>query len=347
MSPTNTAAWITAAKASPLEVKEAELWTPGPNDVLIKNHAVAINPVDWKIQTTGMFLQKYPMVLGTDVAGEVVDVGENVKKEGKLQKGDRVLGHAFSLMTNAPKDGGFQHYTTCTSLAVSKIPSSLSYTSAAVLPLSLSTAAAVLFKRETLGLALPTSNTSPKPSGKSVLVWGGSSSVGASAIQLAVGAGHTVFSVSSSRNIAAVKELGASEVFDYNSSGVADDIISAIQSSGTEFVGVADCIGTPDAAAAWTPVYKKLGGRYGSVMPEPKGLPEGIEGAFVFAPSVATQDRYVGEAVWEQYVPKALEEGKLKAKPDPIVIKSGLEKVQEGIDKCKQGVSFAKVVVEL
>jgi NADPH-dependent curcumin reductase CurA len=180
-----------------------------------------------------------------------------------------------------------------------------------------------------------------------VLVWGGSSSVGASAIQLAVGAGHTVVSVAGSKNVKAVKELGAREVFDYNSSSVADDIVSAIQASGTEFVGVCDCIGTPDAAAAWTPVYKKLGGRYGTVMPEPKGLPEGIEGAFVFAPSVALADRYVGEAVWGQYVPKALEEGKLKAKPDPMVIKGGLEKVQEGIDRCKQGVSFAKVVVEL
>ena len=82
-------------------------------------------------------------------------------------------------------------------------------------------------------------------------------------------------------------------------------------------------------------------------MPDAKGIPEGIEGTSVFAPSVALGDRYVGEAVWAQFVPAALENGAMKAKPDPVVIKGGLEKVQEGVDKCKEGVSFAKIVVEL
>lgn len=56
--------------------------------VVIRNKAIAINPVDWKIQDYGLFIQKWPTVLGTDVAGEVVEVGEGVSN---FKKGDRVI----------------------------------------------------------------------------------------------------------------------------------------------------------------------------------------------------------------------------------------------------------------
>ncbi len=55
----------------------------------------------------------------------------------------------------------------------------------------------------------------------------------------------------------------------------------------------------------------------------------------------------VGPAVWRDYVPKALEEGKLQAKPDPMVVGHGLESVQKGLDTNKAGVSAKKVVVTL
>ena len=98
----------------------------------------------------------------------------------------------------------------------------------------------------------------------------------ASAIQLAVAAGIIVVSVASKHNIEKVKALGAKHVFDYNSPSVADDIINSLQD--TDFVGICDCIGLEHAAKAWSPVYKKLGGRYGTVTPSPVGVPEGIEG---------------------------------------------------------------------
>jgi NADPH:quinone reductase-like Zn-dependent oxidoreductase len=228
---------------------------------------------------------------------------------------------------------------------VAKIPSDLDYNAAAVLPLAISTAAACLFKKETLALPMPTSASKPSSSGKSVLVWGGSSSVGAAAIQLAAGAGHKVVSVASKHNLDNLKDLGASAAFDYKSASVVDDIIAALE--GTEFAGVCDAIGSPDATAAWAPVYKKLGGRYGSVLPENDSLPDGIEGTTVLGPSVALDDRYIGETVWAKWVPEALKSGALKALPGPIVIKGGLDSVQKGYDEQKKGVSFGKIVVEL
>jgi hypothetical protein len=58
-------------------------------------------------------------------------------------------------------------------------------------------------------------------------------------------------------------------------------------------------------------------------------------------------DKYVGDVVWAQWVPEALEKGTLKAVPEPLVVGKGLDAVAEGYKKQKEGVSFRKVVIEL
>ena len=71
--PSNVAAWLTVSQATPLEIKPAPYTSPGENEILVKNGAVAINPVDWAIQARGndMFSWvHYPAILGGDVAGE-------------------------------------------------------------------------------------------------------------------------------------------------------------------------------------------------------------------------------------------------------------------------------------
>ena len=87
--PQNQAAWIPAA-GQPLKLDSAEYVSPGSYDIVIKSHAVAINPVDWKMQDHGMFIEEYPSVFGCDVAGVVEEVGNEVKT---FQKGDRVIGY--------------------------------------------------------------------------------------------------------------------------------------------------------------------------------------------------------------------------------------------------------------
>jgi NADPH:quinone reductase-like Zn-dependent oxidoreductase len=61
--------------------------TPGPGELLIKVKASGLNPFDWKIQKYGFFVKDYPIVMGIDTAGDVLDVGEGVKD---FAKGDRV-----------------------------------------------------------------------------------------------------------------------------------------------------------------------------------------------------------------------------------------------------------------
>lgn len=60
---------------------------PGPGELLVKIEAAGLNPVDWKIQKYGIFVEDYPTIIGTDVAGIVEEVGEGV---GTFVKGDRV-----------------------------------------------------------------------------------------------------------------------------------------------------------------------------------------------------------------------------------------------------------------
>jgi NADPH:quinone reductase-like Zn-dependent oxidoreductase len=60
---------------------------PGPGELLIKVKASGLNPFDWKIQKYGIFVEDYPIVMGIDIAGDVLEVGEGVED---LAKGDRV-----------------------------------------------------------------------------------------------------------------------------------------------------------------------------------------------------------------------------------------------------------------
>lgn len=82
----NQAAFIDG-KGKPTQIRDAPYPNPGADEITVKNHTLAINPVDWKIQDTGMYVQKYPVVVGCDVAGEVYEVGSNVNR---FKKGDRV-----------------------------------------------------------------------------------------------------------------------------------------------------------------------------------------------------------------------------------------------------------------
>jgi NADPH:quinone reductase-like Zn-dependent oxidoreductase len=63
-SNSNKAAWLTEAKQNPLKVDDAPMPSPGADEVVIKNKALAVNPVDWKIQDYGLFIQNFPNVLG-------------------------------------------------------------------------------------------------------------------------------------------------------------------------------------------------------------------------------------------------------------------------------------------
>lgn len=123
--------------------------------------------------------------------------------------------------------GSFQNYSIALAQATTPLPDNIAFESAAVIPLALSTAAAGLYQSDGLKLTLPTSN--PKSTGKTLLVWGGSSSVGATVIQLARASGLEIVATASERNFDLVKKLGANEVFDYSTPGIVGDLVTVLK----------------------------------------------------------------------------------------------------------------------
>ncbi|CAJ2500897.1 Uu.00g037500.m01.CDS01 [Anthostomella pinea] len=337
----NQGAWLDG-KDKKLRVDSSEMPKAGADQIVVKNHAVAVNPVDWKIQDSGMYIQKWPMILGCDVAGEVTEVGDNVKR---FKKGDRVAGHAVSLASGASEDGGFQLYSRITAGKAAIIPSKISYAAGSVLPLAIDTATVGLYSSssEGKGLGLPMPSLNPKPAGKTIVVWGGSSSVGALATQLAVASGAKVIATASSHNFDFCMSNGATDVVDYKSSSVVEDVVKAVKSAGGDFVGTYDAISLPEQSLKHTvPITDKLGGGVLSiVLQAPENPPSSVKVAHVFGINEMTHP------IWENYVTQALKDGKLKAVPEPLVIGKGLESVQKGLDKNKEGVSAKKVVIEL
>ncbi|KAL9612464.1 MAG: hypothetical protein Q9167_002936 [Letrouitia subvulpina] len=336
----NSAAWLTTAKSYPFQVSSAPMWTPAENEILVRNRAVAINPVDGTHQALAWFPLNYPTILGQDVAGEVVAVGPNVKD---FKPGTRVLGHAVGMETKRDQDNAFQAYTILQTNMVSKIPDRISFESAAVVPLGFSTAASALFQDTFLNLQFPT-EPRQKTSGKTLLVWGGASSVGSNAIQLAVAAGYQVVTTASPKNFQYVKRLGASEAFDYNTPTVGDDLVKYLQNR--TIAGALDCIGGSASSICMEVVLKSSGAKF--VATTKRGFPDPPEGVVikqVFGSTI--KNNQVGKAVYVDYLPKALDAGTFVPAPEPLIAGSGLDSLQGAVDLYKQGVSATKIVVTL
>ena len=152
-----------------------------------------------------------------------------------------------------------------------------------------------------------------------------------------------MIAVASSHNHDFVKSLGASSAFDYKSSSVIDDVVKAVNDTGANnFYGVYDAISTADSYKITVPILEKLGqGNLATTLPGPENLPKASKTGNVFAISEVTYP------LWSSYITQALEQGKLKAVPEPQVVGKGLEYVQKGLDANKAGVSAKKVVIEL
>lgn len=253
------------------------------------------------------------------------------------------------LLPNIPATpnygGGFQLYAAIDSHYAAQIPSSLSHTNAAVLPLAIDTAGQGLYdSREKGFLGLQYTSLNPTPSGKTLLIWGGSSSVGALAVQLATTSGANVIAVASAHNHAFLESLGAREALDYHRDSVIEDVIAAVRAVGGECAGIYDAISKPDSYRFVLPLIEKLGG--GSVavtLPPPPAeeIPEKVRFGNVLAINPVVQP------LWRDYVAPALEQGKLQVVPEALVVGKGLESVQAGLDRSRAGVSAKKVVVDL
>jgi NADPH:quinone reductase-like Zn-dependent oxidoreductase len=369
----NFAAWLKAPFA-PLQVATAPFPEAREDEIVVRVRAVAVNPLERLIQKMGGFMYswlKYPAVIGADLAGEVVSIGNKVTR---FKLGDRVLALAVGVekSRNRPSEGAFQTYAVVLEHLTSAIPPDMRFEDAAVLPLGLSTAASGMFQTDLLALDPP--HADAVSNGKKVLIWGGSTSVGSNAIQLAVNAGYTVVATASPRNFDYVKALGASHVYDYTSRTVVRDIKRVLR--GTRFAGavavgagsakacidiVATCRGKKFVAIATFPVdFDKVPERtkpFGvalrvmpQMIPAMVGLNVsaalgGVKTKFIWGSSL--MDNEVSKIIFADFLPQALASGAYRPAPPSMVIGEGLDAIQPALDRLRLGVSAQKIVVRI
>lgn len=369
----NEALWL-SAKRAPLTVGPAPTTAPRANEIVVRVRAVAINPMDRLQQTIGDIITpwtNYPFILGSDVAGEVVKIGAEVSR---LRIGDRVLGYAAASdkRRNRAAEGAFQIYAVLLAHMATPIPDAMSFEDAAVLPLGLSTAACGLFQKDFLAISPP--SAAPQRVGKTLLVWGGSTSVGSNAIQLAVAAGYDVVATASPHNFAYVKRLGAREAFDYRSPTVTADIIRALR--GKEIAG-ALAIGRRSAASCVEIVGACTGNRFVALATPPTSFDAvpagrgrlqrlvpaiarmlvgnvaltiqarrlGVRTKFIWGSALIANE--VGPMIFQAFLPPALAESRFLAAPSPTVVGTGLAQIPAALERQRQGVSASKLVVKL
>lgn len=203
-----------------LELREVPDPEPGPEQVLVQIYAAGVNPIDWKLRSWGIWEVRPPTILGYDIAGVVVQVGERVRE---FRVGDEVWGMT-PLRTHG---GGYAEYVAVDANILARKPSTLSFVEAASVPLAAQTAYQCLIEAARLG------------PGESVLIHAGAGGVGVYAIQIAKLAGATVLTTCRATNVDLVTDLGADVAIDYRTT----DFVEAVQEA-TGGRGVEVCFDT-------------------------------------------------------------------------------------------------------
>ena len=180
----------------------AELPVPALRDdeVLVQVHAAGVNLLDAKIRNGEFKLilpYRVPLILGHDVAGEVVAAGRSVRQ---FKVGDEVYARPDDF-----RIGTFAEFVPVREQSLALKPKGLTMEEAASLPLVALTAWQALVEKADLKAE------------QKVFIQAGSGGVGSFAIQLAKHLGATVATTTSAANAALVKRLGADVVIDYKS----------------------------------------------------------------------------------------------------------------------------------
>jgi NADPH:quinone reductase-like Zn-dependent oxidoreductase len=239
---------------------------PGPDEVLVKVGATSVNPIDWKIRRgdlkDAMRLQ-FPVILGRDVAGEVIELGANVSK---WKRGQKVMG----LVNRS-----YAEFLTASGEVLALVPDGLDPAQAGVLPLVTTTGAQLI------------EHVRPKR-GDTVLVTGALGSVGRTAVYLAKQEGARVIAGVRGRQKKQAEDLSADQI-------VAIDNDQEIESL-PQLDAIADTV-NHDVIEKLIPKLKR-GGVLGSVLGKPKAA-EGKEirvAAFMSQPD-PVRLRHLAEAV--------------------------------------------------
>lgn len=205
-----------------LKIREIPEPIPKPNEVIFRVKAAALNYDDiWGMRGKPLAIP-LPHISGTDAAGEVIEIGSDVKN---IKVGDRVVSHGNMScrickactsgreydckkrkiwgFETGPLWGGYCEITHLPEVNVVKIPDNVTYEEAAAASMTLLTSWHMLVGRARI-----------QP-GRLVLIMGGASGVGSFGIQIAKLFGCTVIATASADKLDKLIELGADFAIDH------------------------------------------------------------------------------------------------------------------------------------
>ncbi|KAL4948764.1 putative zinc-binding dehydrogenase family oxidoreductase [Aspergillus filifer] len=300
-----------------LSKEDIPLPKPAENQVLIKLSHVAQNPTDVQSFDSNTFGDG--AVLGCDFVGEVIELGSNVTR---LSKGDVIAGLVWGGEVKGV--GAYSHYCLADERISYKLPGGVSRAEASTIPLAAATAWLALFSKNCLGLERSQASSS------SVLIWGGSTSVGLYGIQLASLCGFDVVSACSPKHFDMVKSYGAKHVFDYKDGQVAEKIKQVVPN----LMHVFDTANTENVAK---------GTQVTDVLVWTSFLKDHSFGDFKWPAS--KHDHELSAELFER-LPQWLQQGSLK--PNNPKVYHGLDAVRNGFQEYRDGkISAYKIVYVL
>ncbi|KAK3182789.1 hypothetical protein Dsin_030075 [Dipteronia sinensis] len=311
----------------PAALKHVDLPVPTTNkdEVLVKLEATSLNPVDWKMQKgmlRPLFPRKFPYVPATDVAGEIVGVGSDVKN---FKAGDKVV----AILSHTTGGGLAEFAVAKESLAVSR-PPEVSAAEGAGLPVAGLTAHQAL--TQSAGIKLDGSGKQAN-----ILITAASGGVGHYAVQLAKLGNTHVTATCGARNIEFVKSLGADEVVDYKT----PDGAALKSPSGRKYDAVIHCAtGIP-----WSTFEPNLSvhGKVIDITPGPSALLTFALKKLTFSKKQLVPLLLIAKGDNLDYLVKLVKEGKLKTVIDS---KHPLSKVEDAWAKSIDGHATGKIIVE-
>lgn len=180
-----------------IEIVDIKKPKPTKGQILVKVFASSINPFDIKIREGIIPNMKFPFTLGSDVAGVVTEIGEEVLG---FDVGNKVYGQGIVL---AGASGAFAEFVVASADNIARMPKNLDFKQGAAMVLVGVSAAQAIIEHFNL-----------QPYQK-ILIHGGSGGIGTIAIQLAKYIGAHVATTTTGDGINYVKKLGADEVIDY------------------------------------------------------------------------------------------------------------------------------------
>lgn len=210
------------------ELMELPVPSAGPGQVLVRLRAASYNPFDLKAADGALkdvVPHHFPMILGSDGAGEVEMVGEGVSG---FRPGERVYGQFLNLTRGL---GSYAEYAVADAAGpLAKMPEGMLFEQAAAVPTASLTAYDLI-------------RTGRVDEGQTVLVVGATGGVGQSAVQLAADQGATVIATAPASEADVIHYLGADETVDHTAGPIADQVL-ALRPNGVD--AVLDLVTPPD-----------------------------------------------------------------------------------------------------